>query len=327
MNEKFVDRLFIGIIIIAIGVVFLLNQLGYDISIGYIFSNFWPVIMILLGFGDLMKRRGFSFWSLLMIALGAIFLGRNLDLIDWGIGDIIGSLWPIAIIAVGISMIWKPKRKSNHKPPVDEWEAYSSFESNTNVPPAPPLHPDPTKPPFFNDEEQAKHKSNESSQTHGKQTSYDYNQHKHHGQSYQSYNKKEHVEWWNHGGSDTQTRSGFIGDIHIGEDYWDLKPLNISHFIGDTVLDLTKAHVEYGETRITISSFIGDVKVYVPNDYEIGVQVQSSAFIGDVKILGRKEGGLFNNVNIASPTYHEADKKIKLVVSTFIGDVRVTKVG
>src|SRR5690606_16503205 len=108
---------------------------------------------------------------------------------------------------------------------------------------------------------------------------------------------------------------------------WELKPMNISHFIGDTVLDLTRAEVSFGETKINISSFIGDVKVYVPNDFDIAVQVVSSAFIGDVKVLGQKEGGLFTNINIQSPRYVEAGKQIKLVVSTFIGDVRVTKVG
>jgi lia operon protein LiaF len=138
---------------------------------------------------------------------------------------------------------------------------------------------------------------------------------------------REHVEWWNHNDPNVINRSGFIGDIHMGQDYWELKPMNISHFIGDTVLDLTKADIPYGETKVNISSFIGDVKVYVPNDYDLGIQVVSSAFIGDVKVLGQKEGGIFTNVNAKSPRYSESDKKIKLIVSTFIGDTRVIKVG
>jgi len=345
MNGKFTDRLFIGLIIIGVGVVFLLNQLGYDISIGYVFSNYWPVILIGFGVSDLLKipSKGSSgFWGLLWIAFGVIFLGRNLDWFTWGIGDIFSTFWPVIIIIVGASMIFKPKRKRKEKPPGEDWEAYNSQSFDADVPPAPPLHPDPTRPPLFdNDTEQVNtgkktaakdewQKAN-NAQNHQHQQK-QHSQHEerqgyHYNHSSSHHKKKEYVEWWNHGNSETQTRSGFIGDIHIGEDYWELKPLNISHFIGDTVLDLTKAHVEYGETRITISSFIGDVKVYVPNDYEIGVQVQSSAFIGDVKVLGRKEGGLFNNVNLQSPTYSETDKKIKLIVSTFIGDVKVTKVG
>jgi lia operon protein LiaF len=69
------------------------------------------------------------------------------------------------------------------------------------------------------------------------------------------------------------------------------------------------------------------VKVFLPNDSEVGVNVVSSAFIGDVAVLERKEGGIFKNMNVVTPYFHETDKKVKLVVSTFIGDVRVTKVG
>jgi lia operon protein LiaF len=141
-----------------------------------------------------------------------------------------------------------------------------------------------------------------------------------------SHERHDRVEWWNHDPG-AQTRSGFIGDIYVGHDYWELKPMNISHFIGDTVLDLTKAQIPLGETRIHISSFIGDVKVFLPNDLEVGVNVVSSAFIGDVSVLDRKEGGMFKNMNVETSYFQETDKKIKLVVSTFIGDVRVTKVG
>lgn len=134
------------------------------------------------------------------------------------------------------------------------------------------------------------------------------------------------TEWWNTD-PNVQTRSNFIGDIHLGHDYWDLVPLNISHFIGDTVLDLTRANIAPGETRITINSFIGDVKVFLPDDPDVGIQVVSSAFIGDSKVLGRKEGGMFSHNDTASPDFRESERRIKLVCSTFIGDVRVTKVG
>ncbi len=140
------------------------------------------------------------------------------------------------------------------------------------------------------------------------------------------YRHHDRTEWWNYD-PNAQNRSGFIGDVYLGHDYWELKPMNISHFIGDTVLDLTKAQIPAGETRVHISSFIGDVKVFLPNDFEVGIHVVSSAFIGDVAVLDHKEGGIFKNMNIETPFYQDTDKKVTLVVSTFIGDVRVTKVG
>ncbi|MGM0881900.1 MAG: cell wall-active antibiotics response protein LiaF [Bacillota bacterium] len=327
MNGNFANRLFTGLIIIAIGVLFLLRQTGLvTFDIGDMFSTYWPVILIIVGIKGMLTSRshgsGSGWWGAVVLLIGCIFLGRNLDWFTWSIGDIIPYIWPVVIILVGFKLIWKP-RSRRHQPPADEWKPYRPYQDQSPVPPAPPLHPDPTQTPPEHPEKDNRvpNSENENKANDGHIPPYkkSFHEWKHH--------HKEHVEWWNHSDSSVQTRSGFIGDIHIGHDYWDLKPLNVSHFIGDTVLDLTKAQIAPGETKICISSFIGDVKVYVPNDFEVGVQVVSSAFLGDVKILDRKEGGMFNNINIQSPFYSETDKKIKLVVSTFIGDVRVTKVG
>ncbi|MDQ0060816.1 cell wall-active antibiotics response protein LiaF [Paenibacillus harenae] len=350
MNGNFVGRLLTGIVIIAIGVMFLLRQMGHvSFDVGEVFSTYWPLILIFFGIQGLIsnaRHQGSGWWNGIVLIIGFVFLGRNLDWFDWSIGDIIPYIWPIIIIVVGFKMLWRPKR--NYTPPSDDWEQYRPFSNDEDVPPAPPLHPDPTKGPNLKKEdkpETMQHDDDQVSWTSGS-TGADYGEEappfkkpykdwkQEHKRAYKEWKKdmkhghrKEHVEWWNHSDKGVQSRSGFIGDIHIGQDYWELKPLNVSHFIGDTILDLTKAQVANGETRVTISSFIGDVKVYVPNDYEIGVQVITSSFMGDVKILDQKEGGMFKNMSIQSPSYTESDKKIKLIVSTFIGDVRVTKVG
>ncbi|MUT64362.1 cell wall-active antibiotics response protein LiaF [Paenibacillus sp. NEAU-GSW1] len=341
MNKFFINRLLFGIFIIGIGILFLLKQTGqieFDVNIGQLLSTYWPVILIFLGLQGLLTT-GFNgpasgWWGAGMMLMGFVFLGHNLDWFTWSIGDIISYIWPIAIILVGINMIRRPKKdSSNYDSPKNEWKSYTGNDGH--VPPAPPLHPDPTKPKAEDDVQHAY----ESESSYKEEDSSEYEEvpsYKKHYQKHLDHHRKKHYhkhhhknhreEYWNHD-PNAQTRSGFIGDIHIGHDYWELKPMNIAHFIGDTVVDLTKAQIAVGETKLCISSFIGDVKVYVPNDYEIGIQVVSSAFVGDVKILGQQEGGLFKNMNIYSPDYKEATKRIKLVVSTFIGDVRVTKVG
>ncbi|MFF3921458.1 cell wall-active antibiotics response protein LiaF [Paenibacillus lactis] len=130
-----------------------------------------------------------------------------------------------------------------------------------------------------------------------------------------------------HSNHDTVNKSSFIGDVHMGKDYFQLKPTNISQFIGDTVLDLTKAQIPYGETKINISAFIGDVKVFVPNDSDVGIHVSTSSFIGDMKVLEEKRSGFMGSTGLESPYYREAGKKIRINVSVFIGDVKVNKVG
>lgn len=344
MKHNFASRLLAGVMIITVGVVFLLRQLGYiDLSVGDVFRTYWPVILIYFGLKQVLTSRfaGSSmFGGLLLLGLGVVFLGNNLNFLSMTLGDIIPFAIPFIIIWVGLTMILKPAAKKREAPADDEWKSYRPYDKNNHVPPAPPLHPDPTG--RFDDDFNEKSRTGqgndgigqEQGSRQGHQDSY---REPDNEQKWDKWNKsskwdkrennQDHVEWWNHDDPNVVSRSGFIGDIHMGQDYWELKPLNISHFIGDTVLDLTKAQIPFGETKINISSFIGDVKIYVPNDYELGIQVVSNTFIGDVKVLGRKEGGIMANVNIQTPRYADADKKIKLVVSSFIGDTRVTKVG
>ena len=48
-NGKRKDALIWGIILIAIGALFLLDNINIDIDIWHILSNYWPVILILWG--------------------------------------------------------------------------------------------------------------------------------------------------------------------------------------------------------------------------------------------------------------------------------------
>lgn len=370
----------------------MLRQAGVIVfDIGLVAATYWPALLLVLGVLNVFSKSSF-FGSAVLIIVGVLFLGRNLDWFTWSVHDLLQFGGPLILILIGLRVIFKPKKKimADQAAPEDEWKAYTYSQPEVPVPPAPPLHPDPTKqmrleevevipsippvppvPPVPPARSSAVGPGTGDPYTSSGKTAYEaekppaasaghhyepdfekmdkyqrkLSRHQQHVQRWNdrankmrermeqnAYNRLKHhhrndrVEWWNHDPG-VQTRSGFIGDIYLGQDYWELKPMNISHFIGDTVLDLTKAQIPVGETIVNISSFIGDVKVYLPNDYEIGVHVVSSAFVGDVAVLEHKEGGIFKNMNIQTPYFPDTDKKIKLHVSTFIGDVRVTKVG
>jgi len=335
MQTSTAHRLLWGIVVITIGVVFLLNQIGIiSMDLGELFSTYWPVFMIVFGLqGLILQHSGGVVWNSVIVMIGVYFLGRNLNWIHWDFSDFIRVLAPVALILFGINMIFRgncssssksAKRKEKH----EQW--------NPITPSMPPIPPGPPPAPPELDEferrsainlqkEQANDAASSQADFH-RQTTTDPN----HSQFYGWKHRHEHKDWWKaHDWSSSMrnNHSRFIGDVHLGNEYWELRPMSISHFIGDTTLDLTKAQISIGETRIYVSSFIGDVKVFVPNDFGVGLQVVSSCLIGDVKVLDQKRGGLFNQMSVETPNYPDSDKRIVLVVSSFIGDVRVTKVG
>ncbi|WP_308424632.1 cell wall-active antibiotics response protein LiaF [Paenibacillus aceti] len=346
MKHSYVGRMIGGLVLISIGGIFILNMLGItDISIGYLFSTFWPVFLILGGiasFANGDRRGGSMIGSMVLILVGGYFLARNLDLVTLDPGQFFKFFIPAALIIAGVNMLFKPRSPKSQEPPFP--------------PPAPPKPPVPpitemesSLDSIFDAMEKPK-KENKMGPGPG---NFNYNpfddnpynmkqgQGQGHGQGqgmHDAYGPKgmDDKSGWKgqfqkvfneFGSKETLNKSGFIGDVHMGQDYFELQPMNISHFIGDTIIDLTKAQIPYGETRINISAFIGDVKIFVPDDMEVGVVAVSSAFIGDLSVLKQKEGGFMSNIKAQTPYYSEANKKVKLIVSVFIGDVKVNMVG
>ena len=102
-------KIIFGLAIIIAGLVLFLENVGI---IGYVnIWDWWPVILILLGIGQLAQpkecrqtRTGF-----ILIGVGLLFLGNNLDVFYFRFRD----LWPLILILVGFSILkhttWKKK--------------------------------------------------------------------------------------------------------------------------------------------------------------------------------------------------------------------------
>lgn len=116
-------------------------------------------------------------------------------------------------------------------------------------------------------------------------------------------------------------RSFFIGELQMMKQPFDLNDLNISGFIGDIKIDLSKAMIPEGENTIVISGVIGNVDIYVPSDLEVAVS--SAVFIGDINLIGSKKSGLSTKVYAESSDFSESKRRVKVSVSLFIGDVDV----
>ncbi len=111
---------FAGIVVILVGVILLLNNMGLtEISIGYLFNTYWPLILVYWGATFLIGGAGKnkptdvkSHWSfgqilsgVLLIFLGVILIGNNLNLLNIDLSSFWKLFWPVIIIFVGISLL------------------------------------------------------------------------------------------------------------------------------------------------------------------------------------------------------------------------------
>jgi lia operon protein LiaF len=311
MQPSFINRLFWGVVLVGIGIVFLLNQSGLtNIDLGELIGVYWPVILIVFGLqGLFLQRTSGSVWNLIVVMIGVVFLGRNMGWLDWSLQQIFSIVGPVALILFGISMIFKGAARQGKSGDKERFGRYGwnpvtppppPRDMPPGPPPAPPLTDDPNAP-FSESMREPQYGPHQGSHhgphyappypenhdpygyDHYKQDEHrrkKHHHHHHHGEKHHGWDG----EWWHYDPKSAQHHR-FIGDIHIGQDYWELRPMNISLFIGDTTLDLTRAQIPVGETKIYVACFIGDVKVFVPNDPGIGVQVVSSS-------MGSKTGRL-----------------------------------
>ena len=114
-------RLLIGLAILIVGVLLLLNNLnlGIEIEIRQIL-RLWPVLPLLLGLNWLILSFGSSgqqdgrkiyfSWgqfvtALIFIALGVVFLGRNLGLFEVNLNLFFNLLWPFILILIGVNLL------------------------------------------------------------------------------------------------------------------------------------------------------------------------------------------------------------------------------
>lgn len=94
-------RIIIGLLIVAAGVLLLLDTLGYDIRIDV--WDFWPVLLIAIGLKKILDPKGYRqiYWGLVILLVGVLFQLNNLGYLDFDVAD----LWPILLILVGVEVI------------------------------------------------------------------------------------------------------------------------------------------------------------------------------------------------------------------------------
>lgn len=116
-----------------------------------------------------------------------------------------------------------------------------------------------------------------------------------------------------------QVKQSLIGNLYLTGTRWELMDMNIWHGIGDVKIDLSRALIHDRETVIMISGWIGDIDLYIPYDLEISFMAHVN--MGDIDVFGNKQGGLNRSVSLTTSGFHQASKKVRIVVTLLIGDI------
>ncbi|MFO7538050.1 MAG: cell wall-active antibiotics response protein LiaF [Chloroflexota bacterium] len=125
-------------------------------------------------------------------------------------------------------------------------------------------------------------------------------------------------------GPDTRFVQQFIGDFKR-DGAWQVEDTEFWGFVGDVDMDMTLAHFPAGETTMRLYNFVGDVRIYLPP--HVGLTATCSAFINDAKILDERQEGFLNTFAVTSSDYKTAEQRLRLEVNSFVGDVKVRRIG
>jgi Domain of unknown function (DUF5668) len=100
-RHKRVTAVVFGVILIGLGVLFLLQNLGL-FDAGEI-GSWWPLLLIGFGVSSLIapKDAGASAGGAILAGIGTYFLLVKFDVIEWRLRDV----WPVLLLLCGIALI------------------------------------------------------------------------------------------------------------------------------------------------------------------------------------------------------------------------------
>jgi predicted membrane protein len=113
-----------------------------------------------------------------------------------------------------------------------------------------------------------------------------------------------------------------LGDVRRSGE-WQVAEEEITLGVGDIELDMARADIPSGETRIRASGFVNGVKLTVPPG--VGVTVTSMAFLTEARVFDRQYTRFFAVSQFASEDYETAERKVHLDLTYFVADVKIRR--
>lgn len=135
---------------------------------------------------------------------------------------------------------------------------------------------------------------------------------------------------WSHISNGTQyDRDKYKGCFSVGTfEYkhpnWKVKPMELRNVAGDYYFDFTKAFIPETEIPLKIDSWAGDVQMLLPENLEF--RIDASVKAGEINILGQVVDGINRNLVYESPGFHDAVRKLDIILDLKAGSIRIDKV-
>ncbi len=118
----FTAQAFMGLVLLVIGLAFLLDNLGFMRA--HEVLQFWPVVLIGFGLLKLFEPgpAGARMFGFVLALVGLLILLDNLDVVYFHIW----GLWPLILVLMGISMVWRVFAKNGSGSESDDSFLHSS---------------------------------------------------------------------------------------------------------------------------------------------------------------------------------------------------------
>lgn len=103
-RPRLTPQLVLGLIIVIVGVLFTLDNLGLAYAEDYL--RYWPAGLIAIGLVKLWQARSGqcgAFGGFVFVGIGTLLLLDSLGMVHVRLGQ----LWPLALVVFGASMVWR----------------------------------------------------------------------------------------------------------------------------------------------------------------------------------------------------------------------------
>ncbi len=246
---RITPQLVIGVLIVFVGVVFTLDELGIAPASSYL--RYWPSVIIAVGVAKLLQARdgGGAFAGLLLTVVGLWLQGEELDMLRINLRQV----WPVGLVLLGVYLVWQglTKRSPAAPPPPAPLPGFdplppidSSFDSSAwgSAPIEPLVEPAPAPPPA------------PATVTSGKP---------------KGCGPRERVKWpRNVNNSSRMNVVAIMSGISRGNNSTAFRGADLLAIMGGCEIDLRKAAIN-GEATIDLFCMWGGIEIRVPEDWTV----------------------------------------------------------